>query len=424
MDLLRRRDLQLVLGAVALSSMGDYFAYIPLALRLHDSTGSGWAISGLLLVALIPLVAFAPLAGWLVDRYETVRVLAVASAAQAALAVGLAFAHDIWLIYALFFLLGIGVAVTQPAVFALVPRIVGEERVGEANGFVEMARWAGAAIGPAAGGTLAGFIGTRAVLLGDAVTFLAVVAAAVLLTVRRPPQPAEEGGPRERARDGFAFLGRDPLLLLVVAGITAIVVFAAIDNVAEVFFAKDVLGAGDAGYGALVTAWTVGMVVGTVGIGRRISPGRLVTGLIGSEAVTGAAVALTAAVALFVPGLIGFFVGGVGNGVVLVAMRTLIHHRVPDRLRGRVFAAYYGLVSGAQIVAYGGGGALLEWVGARGSLLVAGLASLVVAAATLIAYVRLPAEQRAVRPRVGAADGSVGPGPMAGEAVPGPEGSP
>src|SRR5687768_13290875 len=91
MSLLRRRNFLLVFASFALSSFGDYLALLALTIRVHDSTGSGWAVSALLLTGLLPLVAFAPLAGLLVVRTETVRVLAVAALAQAVVAMGLAF---------------------------------------------------------------------------------------------------------------------------------------------------------------------------------------------------------------------------------------------------------------------------------------------------------------------------------------------
>src|SRR5918999_3454123 len=160
MSLLRRRDFLLVFASFALSSFGDYLALLALTIRVPDSTGSGWAVSALLLTGLLPLVAFAPLAGLLVDRSETVRVLAVAALAQAVVAVGLAAGDALVPTLVLSFLLGIGFAVTQPALFALVPKVAGEDQITQANAYLEVARWGGATIGPFAAGTLTAAIGS------------------------------------------------------------------------------------------------------------------------------------------------------------------------------------------------------------------------------------------------------------------------
>src|ERR687896_1515529 len=95
MSLLGRRDFLLIFVAFALSSLGDYVALITLTLRVEALTGSGWAVAALLLTGLVPPVVLAPVAGLLVDRLETVRVLVLAALLQAAVAVGLAFTSGI-----------------------------------------------------------------------------------------------------------------------------------------------------------------------------------------------------------------------------------------------------------------------------------------------------------------------------------------
>jgi MFS family permease len=400
MSLLRRRDFLLVFASFALSSFGDYLALLALTIRVHDSTGSGWAVSALLLTGLVPLVAFAPVAGLLVDRAETVRVLAIAALAQAVVAVGLAASDALIPTLVLSFLLGMGFAVTQPALFALVPKVAGQDQTTQANAYLEVARWGGATIGPFAAGTLTAAIGNRGTLLIDAGTFLVVAAAAVALRARRPPVPAAEaelGGPRPReARQGFSFLLRDHLLGMVVLVTAAMVLFAAIDNVAEVFFAKDVLGAGDTGYGVLVGSWTLGMVVAATVIARRVPTLRLALSVLLASVVGGSAIAFAAAVPSLPLAVSMWFVGGGANGMENVGLRSLIHHRVPERIQGRVFAAYYAVINGASIGATVLGGALVAAAGARGSLLTAGLGGLAAGVIGLLWYARLRAREPAI----------------------------
>ncbi|HEV8681772.1 MAG TPA: MFS transporter [Actinomycetota bacterium] len=411
MSLFRRRDFLLVFTSFALSSFGDYLALLALTIRVHDSTGSGWAVSALLLTGLLPLVAFAPLGGLLVDRMETVRVLAVAALAQAIVAVGLAMTGALVPTLVLTFLLGIGFAFTQPALFALVPKVAGQENTTQANAFLEVARWGGSTIGPFAAGTLTATIGSGGALLIDAGTFFIVAAAAVALRARRPPVPAAEaepGGPKPReAREGFSFLVRDHLLGMVVLVTAAMVLFAAIDNVAEVFFAKDVLGAGDTGYGVLVGSWTLGMVVAATVIARRVPALRLALSVLLAAVVGGSAVAFAASLPSVPLALSMWFIGGGANGMENVGLRSLIHHRVPERIQGRVFAAYYAVINGASIGATVLGGALVALAGARGSLLTAGLGGLGAGVIGLLWYARLRSREPAVL--VSGPSGSTGP---------------
>jgi MFS family permease len=84
----------------------------------------------------------------------------------------------------------------------------------------------------------------------------------------------------------------------------------------------------------------------------------------------------------------------VANGVELVAMRSLLHHRVPDRLRGRAFAAYYGMVQAAQIIALGASGGLVEALGARMTMLYAGIGTAAVGILGAVLYIRIPTGKR------------------------------
>lgn len=396
MRLLASRDFRLIFVAFALSSIGDYLALITLTLRMEE-TGSGWAVAALLLTGLVPPVALAPVAGLLVDRLETVRVLVVAALFQGVVALGLALVSGIVPTLALSLLLGTGLAVTQPALFAILPRAVGEERTTQANSLLEVARWGGAALGPLAAATLTASFGTRVALLVNAGTFLFVASLGPLLRVRRPPEPRPVGeeAPRGEARQGFVHIARDPLLRLVVPMVGLMIVFAAADNVAEVFFAKRVLDAGATGYGVLVSTWTLGMVFGS-SAGRWLRPAWLAPSVPLLAILGGGAVVIAAAAAFFPLAVAMFLVGGFSNGVELVAMRSLLHRRVPDRLRGRAFAAYYGMIQAAQIVALGASGGLVELAGARLTMVLAGGGTALVGLVGLLLYARVPSRERRV----------------------------
>jgi MFS family permease len=179
--------------------------------------------------------------------------------------------------------------------------------------------------------------------------------------------------------------------------LTITVMFAVMDNVALVFFAKDTLEVGDGGYGVLVSVWTAGMVAGIFLVARRLSRQALAPGVILADASTGVAVLAAAAWPVFGWAIGLFVVGGAGNGIGNVARRSLIHHRTPDRLHGRVFAANSALLSSGQIAAVALGGIFVEAIGPRVTLLVAGAGTVAVSMIGLAAYGSLPA---AVKRRV------------------------
>jgi MFS family permease len=374
--------LYLLVAAVGVSMFGDVLALVPIALHLQESTGSGVVVAVLFVALWSPMFFLAGPAGLVVDRYEPRRVLLVAVLAQAVVACVLAFTSGTAAILVLVALLGSGAAVAQPAEFALIPSVAGGD-VRRANAWVETARGLGFGVGPLAGGLLAAAGGMRVGLLVDAATFLFVGAVSLAL-----PCYSCGGRVREsvgRARDGAVYLARDGVLRLVLGvGFVSLLFMTAVAP-AEVFFAKDVLGAGDLGYGLMLGAWTIGMTLGGLVLARRVG---------------GAAIALVAIVAqsvgLLVPtlwlvlawGCAWFLVGGVAHGLKNVLLRTLLHERVPAELHGRAFAAYNGLRNFAEIFSVMGGGFLVVAFGARWTMFVAGLLPALAGLGGLVLYAR------------------------------------
>ena len=408
---LRGRDFRLLTLSTGLSSLGDELALIALTIKVAELTESGWDVAALLLCGLLPLVIFAPAAGVIVDNFETKRSLAIATAIQAAVAVGLAFSSELPMILMLSFLLGTALAVETPAIYTLVPRVVGDEHATEANGYLEGARYTGMIAGPVLAGSLAAGAGTRAALLVDAGTFVVIAGAALLLRAR---PVAQEGTSEESAaREGFRVIRGDRVLVVAFAVIGAVILFAAMDNVAEVFFATETLDAGAWGYGVLASAWLVGMVGGATLIARRLADGRLLWSMALAAVVNGAAVFAAAAFGSFPLAVALFTVGGLANGVETVAMRSLIVHRVADRFRGRAFASYGALVNGMQIGATAAAGALVAGLGPRTALLVGGAGTAFTGLAGMVASRTLDRREAAARAAAPAASQEPRPAPSA-----------
>jgi MFS family permease len=386
MTVLRIRDVRLIVGAVGLSAFGDFLLWVPLALHIEATTDSAIAVSAFFLALFGPVVALGGIAGRLADRVENARLLWTVSLAQAVVVAVMAFATgSLAAILVLSLLLGAGVALSQPAEFALVPAAAGEERVAEANGIVETARYAGMTAGPLLGGVLAAAGLLEVALLLDAATFAAIAVAAVAMRARRDPAAAPPAdGDSGRAREGVAFLAGDRELRVTLAAAVAALLFFSVSISAEVFYVADVLHAGETAYGVLIASWTLGMVAGAVGLARRVPLPALAAGALAGVAVQGLGIAGAAAAGVLWAAFAGFTVGGVAHGVKNVLLRTLIHRRVPEALRGRAFAAYNAARNGAELGALGAGGVLVGAIGAQPALLLAGAVPLAIGVASLL----------------------------------------
>jgi Na+/melibiose symporter-like transporter len=388
-SLFRDRDFRLVAGSVGLSAMGDWVAIVALGLHIKEMTDSGFDVAALWVCLFAPSVLVAGHAGLLSDRIEATRVLAVVSAIGAVAATALALVGGVAPVLALTAALGLVFATTQPAEFALIPVLSGEDRIQEANGHVETARYIGFGVGPLLGGFLFAAGGLELAMLVDAATFAAVALAALSLRVRRPP--AEIGGQvaAPRARDGVAFLFRDRALALVMVVAFTSLLFMSAVWVGELFFVEDALGKGEVAYGTMLSIWTLGMAVGAMALSRRVAAGAFATAGVAAAAIQGAALALPVLWLSFAFFLACSLVGGLAHGLKNVMFRSLIHTHVPDDLHGRAYAAYNGIRNSAELGAFAAGGVLVAAIGPRGTLGYAGGLSALVGIVGLLALVRI-----------------------------------
>jgi predicted MFS family arabinose efflux permease len=225
--------------------------------------------------------------------------------------------------------------------------------------------------------------------LVDAVTFLVMGLAVGALNVRREPtKSTDESADDGSGESGLALLRRDSSLRLVVAVLVTMVLAASMVDVAEVFFVKGVLHAGDAGYGALMAAWGAGIALGVVLLARRLEDAPLVPAVLTAAAVVNVAYLVAAGTTDLTIAMVAFFAGGIANGLGLVAVRTLLQRRSPEEMRGRIFAAYGALVTGAQLVAFALGGAVTSLIGARSTLVLAAACGIAVVVVGSVVYGR------------------------------------
>ena len=388
MSVLRLRDVRLITGAVGLSAVGDAVLWVLLSFHIATTAGSALAVSAMFVCLWGPVVALGGVAGRIVDRYENRRLLIGVSLAQAGVVAAMALAAgSLPALLGLCVLLGAGVAVSSPAEFALLPAAAGADRIGAANGHVEAARSIGMTAGPLLGGVLAAAGSIRIGLLIDAASFLAVAGAGIALHARRAPRPSADG--RARAREGIGvLLAADRALAIALAAAIGALLFFTISVSAEVFFASDVLGTGATGYGVLMSAWTLGMVAGAVGLAPLVPRRRLALAALAGVALQGAGLLGAAAGATMALALLGLAVGGTAHGVKNVVLRTLIHERVPDELRGRAFSAYNAARNGAELGALGAGGVLVGVLGAQQALALSGAIPLAIALFALLLLAR------------------------------------
>jgi len=348
------------------SGFGTWLAFIGLAIDVKDRTDSGPWVSALLIADVLPAVVIGLLAGPLVDRLSRKGLMVGADLLRAAIFALLPFAGSAAVIVALAALAGVGTGLFRPAVYAGLPNLVEDEDLPRANGLIQGVENFAWAIGPLLGGALVAASGPDLAYWVNAGTFLvsALLVSGIPARVLQAGT-AESHGHWRDLLEGFAFVLRTQALVTVLVVWSVFMLASAGINVAEVFLAKDTFDSGDFGYGLLVGATGLGLVLGSLAAGplldrhplARVYPGSI---LLVALAVAAGALAPNVWIAA---GCV--LVVGAANGAAVVCNALLVQRGSPDALRGRVFtvlmSSSFGVLALGMVVS----GPLTDAVGPR-----------------------------------------------------------
>src|SRR5215207_4277605 len=316
------------------------------------SAGGAIALGLVGLLRMVPSAILAPLLSPIADRGRRERVLILVSIvrglATAAAAVVVAVAGPPAAIYALAVLSTIAATLYRPAHSALLPSLcrTGHE-LASANVVRGLLDSAATLVGPLLAAVLLQFTGVDVVFaVAAAASFLA---AALLVRLRydAPPRPAAPSRPNlgREAVEGLRAVAQNRDLSLIIALAAAQSLTRGALTVLSVVVAIELLGTGEPGVGALMTAVGVGAVLGSLAASLLVGTARLGAWLAVGVALWGLPLALIgvlpregAALAL-----IAFI--GVGNALIAVAGFTLLGRLAPDEVLARVFGVLESLVA-------------------------------------------------------------------------------
>ncbi len=380
--------------AQVVSNLGDTFHYVALVVLLFRLTGSGGALAVLALAQIIATLTLGPLAGVIVDRLNRRAVMIGADVARAGLACILAFTTHA----PLAIIVAVGMAAAGvpfgPAARALVPSLVEEEALLAANTVgwsTEQVTQIVAAGG--AGGLLLAF-GTTPAFLFNAATF--IFSAAMLLRLPSATRASRDGDSEARggfwadARAGFAFARHDAFVgPLIVAQALASFATGGTSALLVVLSARHLHLPADR-FALLLIAIGFGALVGPFLLPRlRGADARLIfwpyiwRGI--GDILLGLLTPLPVALAILVA-------YGIGTSTGAVTYGTVLQRRVPDRIRGRVFATLDVVWSAGEIASIGVAGLLVDrigitaiYLGGGAILVLAGLIGVVWAAPGVVA---------------------------------------
>jgi predicted MFS family arabinose efflux permease len=257
-----------------------------------------------------------------------------------------------------------------------------QAREQRANAALNVAFSATFVLGPAIGGAVVSGAGAPAALFIDVGSF--AVCGAMLLDLHPHVEQASEGSVRTRLREAWRHINEAPSLRWLLLMDAIAIMFYESAGPIEVAYAKATLRAGDRGFGLLLTTWGAGAVLGSLIFAR--SPKRSLGAMLsaGALAIGLAYIGFAAAPSLLIA-CIAAFIGGVGNGVELPSLISIVQRLTPQHLHGRLMGAVESLTAMSLAIGLPMGGALVALGSPRAAFLAIGAG----AAATSIALLRL-----------------------------------
>lgn len=372
-------------GIAIARAVGDFgTALVIWALIFRERDEGPIAVSALFIAAGLPYILFGPWAGWLADRFSTRQIIPVVSIVQVALTLTFLIEMPFWAILAIIFLYNVAGAVDSPAWQSVVPEITAPEDLTRAYG-IAMGYSSGAHIAaPVAAGVLVASTGYVWPFIIDATTFALMAFVPFVLHVNRAGHRPHEDH-KESAVAGYRHLWSDPLLKAVTAMLAAFIVTIGVVNTGEVFLVMDELGADETTYGVLTSLWAVGNLVGSAILGwKAIALPRQPRALVLSVWVLGTGIlGIALAPALWIIAVVNA-ITGIGSAVLHTVAGSILMTRTPEPIRGRVNAAFSGIVNFGNLIATAFAGIAIAAWGVR-EVMVGGS---VLALATLVVWGR------------------------------------
>jgi MFS family permease len=373
---LRQRNYRLYFFGQLVSVAGTWMQTVALSFLVLDITHSGTQLGLTTAARFAPMLLFGPAGGLFADRMDKQRVLYVTQTLSGLLAGAYAVlvatgSARLWIVYLLAVALGFVNVFDNPARQSFISEMVSARDLPNAvtlnSVSMNMARVFGAALG----GVIAAAIGLALCFTCNAISFAAVLLS--LAAMRKSELfPAKRVARRKRqVRAGLRYVAATPELLIPLLMIAVIGTLAWEFQVTLPLMASKVFHGGAASYGVMASIMGVGAVVG--GLISAARPRPRARALCLAAIGWGIAILAAAAAPNFPLELAALVFVGYGSITFNSFAKTTLQLAAEPSMRGRVMALWGLAWLGSTPV----GGPIVGWIGqvagARWSLLIGGL---------------------------------------------------
>ena len=376
---LQHRDYALILIGRFVSTIGRQMQTVAISYQVYQFRHSALDLGLISLFRIVPVISFSLIGGLLADVVDRRRLMLITQPALMCASALLAFLTwrgqiNLAAIYGITFVAAAMGALDMPARQAIIPALVPRPHLPNALSWNITVMQVAMIAGPAVGGLAIGAVGVAGTYGCDALGFVAVIVALLLMRARLGA--ASTGGARgwKAAVEGLGFIRSNDIVLSVMS-LDFFATFWGSATVLLPAFADKILHVGPTGLGILYAAPACGSVIGAVvmtGLSNRIhKPGLpLLVGVTAyGLATVGFGLSRTMPLALL------FLAGtGLADTLSMTMRHQILQLLTPDALRGRVTAANQVFVQGGPQLGQLEAGAVAAGLGVPFSVISGGAA--------------------------------------------------
>ncbi len=350
-----------------ISNVGSYFtsvAIIFLGLAFTSGLTENEATRAIALMTtftLAPMLVLGPIAGVLADKFDRKKVMIVADVLGATAAFGLIFTTQMWHLY-LFAIFNSSVRqFFYPAKTASIPRIVKQDQLLSANGFIQTTSQLSRLIGPLLAGFLIAAFGFDIAFIIDGCSYIA--SAILLFTIRRDlkPERTEEKitirSVGTGLKDGFRLAFGDKIITFVIILFSFTILMIGMVDPLIVPYMSFEFGIGEEEFGMMMSFAAISGLILAIFLS--------IKGQIKRKLTFMSATILVASICLAFLGLAPYLPGGsawIWAGMILVGcinvgfnlpFATLLQRIIPDKDLGKISGVIDTVITAASVTASG-----------------------------------------------------------------------
>jgi MFS family permease len=372
-----------LLGARMFAGMATQMMMVAAAWQMYELTDSAWDLGLVGLFQFLPVLLFTLPAGHVADRYHRARLVALTQLLQLAAAVLLLWASATShlspaLLFGVSVLLGTARTFQMPPQQSLVPALVPSSMLARAMAMSSAGNQISVIAGPAAAGLL--FMGSGVVVYAVA-TVMVLVAVALVLGIQDHRDASCAGPPTLHTMlAGVRYVWLQKPILGAVSLDLMAVLFGGATALLPIY-ARDILHVGPTGLGALRAAPAMGALLVSILFSRTPIRNHVGRWLLLSVAFYGVCM-LVFGLSRWLPvSMVALALAGGADMVSVVVRQTLVLIDTPDEMRGRVGAVNAMFIGASNQLGEFESGATAAWFGPVGSVVLGGVATILIVAA-------------------------------------------